>query len=330
MSPIRDATVSFVLARFGVPVYAADALGNHGGFSGARVWRVTAPNGDWCLKAWPPGFSMTDQLTVIHRLMRRGREAGLAFVPELRDAPPGESSGVEAAGRCWDLTTWLSGRADFHDRPTAARMEAACTALARLHHAWRPARANQAVCPAVERRLRAAAEWDALVRSGWQPDFATVADAAVAGWAERSWVVLGYTARRVPDWLAGWWGVALPLQPCLCDVWHDHVLFTGDTVSGLVDYGSVKPDHVTVDLARMLGSLAGDDADLRAAGLDAYHRAADLSTEERALVDVLDRTGTVLSLANWLRWLFYERRQYDDWPRVARRLEGLVSRIESW
>lgn len=329
MSPIRDASVSFVLARFGVSVYVADALGNHGGFSGARLWRVSTPNGDWCLKAWPPGLDTADRLTVIHRLMRHGREAGLAFVPELRNAT-GESSYAEAAGRCWDLTTWLPGRADFRERSTAARIEAACKALAQLHRAWRPARATRAVCPAVERRLRAAAEWHALVHSGWRPDFAAAADAAVAGWAERSWVVLGYTARRVPEWLAGWRGVALPLQPCLCDIWHDHVLFTGDTVSGLVDYGSVKRDHVAVDLARMLGSLAGEDAGLRAAGLEAYHRVGSLSAEERALVDALDRSGTVLGLASWLRWLFYDRRQFDDPARVARRLQELVSRVESW
>src|SRR5207237_8029256 len=124
------------------------------------------------------------------------------------------------------------------------------------------------------------------------------AEAGGAEWAERSWIVLGYSVRRVPEWLAGWRDVALPLQPCLCGVWHDHVLFTGDAVTGLVDYGSVKRDHVAVDLARMLGSLAGDDAGLRAAGLEAYHRTAGLSAEGRALVDTLDRTGTVLSLAN--------------------------------
>jgi Ser/Thr protein kinase RdoA (MazF antagonist) len=329
MSPIRDATVSFVLARFGEFVYEADALGNHGGFSGARLWRVTTPEGDWCLKAWPSALDTADQLTTIHRFMHDGREAGLTFVPELRNTRDG-SSCVEVTGRCWDLTTWLPGRADFRDRPTAVRIEAACTALAQLHRAWRPPRPKSGVCPAVNRRLRAAADWDALVCSGWRPDFTTVGHTAVAGWAERAWVVLGYSARRVPEWLADWRGVALTVQPCLCDVWHDHVLFTGDAVSGLIDYGGVKPDHIAVDLARMLGSLAGDDRALRATGFDAYGRAAGLTDSTRSLVEALDRTGTVLGLAYWLRRLYHERRKFEDRAAVARRLEELVRRVEGW
>ena len=91
------------------------------------------------------------------------------------------------------------------------------------------------------------------------------------------------------------------LQPCLCDVWHDHVLFEGDAVTGLVDYGGVKVDNVATDLARLLGSLAGDDPVLRDAGLRAYSRLRPLSLAEEALVPVLDRTGTLLGIANWLR-----------------------------
>jgi Ser/Thr protein kinase RdoA (MazF antagonist) len=329
MSAVPEAVAWHVLTRFGVSAGRLHALGSHGGFSGARLWRVESPDGGWCLKAWPPGGTTADRLRVMHGLMRQGREADLEFVPAPRAAADG-SSWVESEGRYWDLTTWLPGQADFRERPTAVRVEAACAALAALHRAWRPKRPHRGACPAIERRLQAAEQWTALVRSGWRPAFDTAGDSAVAGWAERGWVVLGYAVRRVPQWLAGWQGATLPLQPCLCDVWHDHVLFAGDAVTGLVDYGSVKRDHVTVDLARMLGSLVGDHPGLRAAGLDAYDRAAGLSAEEQALVDVLDRTGTVLSLASWLRWLFHERRQYEDTLRVARRLEGLVSRVETW
>src|SRR5437763_1299451 len=49
--------------------------------------------------------------------------------------------------------------------------------------------------------------------------------------------------------LTPWADRPVPVQPCLCDVWHDHVLYTGDAVTGLIDYGEVKPDHPAVDLA---------------------------------------------------------------------------------
>jgi homoserine kinase type II len=122
----------------------------------------------------------------------------------------------------------------------------------------------------------------------------------------------------------------VPLQPCLGDLWHDHVLFDGDTVTGLIDYGAARLDHVAVDLARLLGSLAGDESNLRAAGLTAYRRVRPLSPDEEALVTVLDRTGTILGAANWLLWLYREGRVFEDREGVARRLAALVERIENW
>ena len=83
-------------------------------------------------------------------------------------------------------------------------------------------------------------------------------------------------------------------------------------------------------MARLLGSLVEDDAELREAGLDAYDREAGLSRDERALVDALDRTCAVLSLANWMRWIYLDGRQFDGDDRVGRRIAGLVRRVESW
>jgi Ser/Thr protein kinase RdoA (MazF antagonist) len=120
----------------------------------------------------------------------------------------------------------------------------------------------------------------------------------------------------------------MPLQPCLCDVWHAHVLFEGEAVTGLVDYGSVKVDHVAVDLARLLGSLVEGDARRTAAGLTAYRRLRRLTQREAELVGVLDETATVLAVANWLRWLYHEGRRYDDRAAVTARLAGLVRRLE--
>ena len=114
----------------------------------------------------------------------------------------------------------------------------------------------------------------------------------------------------------------MPLQPCLCDLWHDHVLFTDDDVTGVVDFGSAKTDHVAVDLARLLGSFVEDDPDLRDAGLDTYDREVGLSGEDRALVDVLDRTGAIIGLMNWLRWIYQEKREFADDERVGARSRG--------
>jgi Ser/Thr protein kinase RdoA (MazF antagonist) len=122
----------------------------------------------------------------------------------------------------------------------------------------------------------------------------------------------------------------VPLQPCLCDVWHDHQLFERDRLTGLVDYGEVKTDHVAVDLARMLGSLVGDDKVGWQTGLAAYRSVRPLSDSEEALARALDRTGAVLGIANWVRWLYQEGRAFDDPAAARRRLRDLVERVQRW
>src|SRR5262249_46375369 len=155
----------------------------------------------------------------------RARLAGLSFVPAVSDAAGGATA-VAHAGRLWDLTEWLPGRADFHEHPTAARLEAACSALARLHNAWEGAMpATSAVCPALQRRLAAAAEWRELIGSGWRPLDGADASDPVRPVAERAWGVLASRVDEVPRRLALWAHRAGPVQPCLCDVWHDHLLF---------------------------------------------------------------------------------------------------------
>jgi Ser/Thr protein kinase RdoA (MazF antagonist) len=152
----------------------------------------------------------------------------------------------------------------------------------------------------------------------------------VRPWAEKAWRLVGLWIGRLPDRLAPQAARAVPVQPCLCDLWHDHVLFESETVTGMLDYGSVKMDHVAVDLARLLGSLVGDDLEMQATGIEAYRSVRPLSAEEVDLVRVLDETGTVLGAANWLRWLYHEGRRYEDLGSVARRLKALVERMERW
>jgi Ser/Thr protein kinase RdoA (MazF antagonist) len=135
---------------------------------------------------------------------------------------------------------------------------------------------------------------------------------------------------QMPCVLSPWAERPLPLQPCLCDIWHDHVLFDSERVAGLIDYGGVKIDQAAVDLARLLGSMAGDRKELRAAGLYAYGRWRPLSWEEEALVSILDETGTLIGMANWLKWLYRDGRCFEDPAAVARRLAELVERVEGW
>ncbi len=303
-------------------------LANHGGFSGAFLWRIDGPAGPLCLRAWPP-YETWPQLLFRHRLMLQARRSGLIFVPMIFPTLDGTTA-VEYAGRLWELTEWLPGRADFHERPCTARLEAACTALAQLHLNWRSISSSATGCPAVQRRLSSIEEWQSLLRAGWNPLAVAAENDPLRPIVERAWRVLPSALEQVPHRLQRWRAGHPRVQPCLCDVWHDHLLFEGERLTGLIDYGSVKIDHVSVDLSRLLGSLVAGDADGWRMGLQAYRRLAPLSEEEEELAHALDETGIIVGATNWLRWLYEEKRSFADHQGVARRLTELVKRLESF
>jgi hypothetical protein len=55
-----------------------------------------------------------------------------------------------------------------------------------------------------------------------------------------------------------------------------------------------------------------------------------LAPEEEGLARALDRTGAVLGVVTWLRWLYADGRAFEDRPAAERRLAELVGRIERW
>src|SRR5437660_10252251 len=126
-----------VLAGFSIipPAAPVQNLGNGGGFSGARLWRVRRTHADYLLKARPAHDISAERLSWIHQLMRMARHAGLTFVPEVLKNDDSRTY-VENGNRFWDLTGWMSGSADFHEQPAAGRLENACIALAQIHAAW--------------------------------------------------------------------------------------------------------------------------------------------------------------------------------------------------
>ena len=117
------------------------------------------------------------------------------------------------------------------------------------------------------------------------------------------------------------------LQPCIRDIWHDHVLFRGETVSGLVDFGSLRPDNVATDIARLLGSLVGDDPHGWELGLAAYGSVRRVSEDERLLVEAFDRTTVLMGGLEWLQWIYVERKTFDDRTAVVARLDQTLARL---
>ncbi|HEY3789303.1 MAG TPA: phosphotransferase [Urbifossiella sp.] len=295
-------------------------LGSGGGFSGSLIWR-----GDFdglplfALKRWPESLSV-ERLARIHQWMKQA--AHLPFVPEVMPTKKGMSVAGNS-GRIWDLTRWMPGSADFHAKPSAPRLANACTALAQIHRVWKPESPRFEVCPGVTRRLRILAEWKQLARM--QP----VPTDSVNEVLSRGFEAVTRLAEPAEKALRPWLMRPMPVQPCLCDIWHDHVLFTDDSVTGIIDYGAMKEDHPAVDLARLLGDLIGEDNELFELGLAAYRAELGVSEISAEFVRLLDRTGIVGAMIVWLLRFQGEFPTFSHSAAVLRRIARLADRLEA-
>lgn len=319
-----------VLCQYPDPLARSEPLplSEHEGFSGALLWRVATSADSFCLRAWPSAESSPERLRWIHHLMRHARSAGLTVVPAVLPTSTGLTC-VAHGGRLWDVTIWMPGQANFRIDPRPEKIEEACGSLAALHAVWLTLAPRTGPSPAVERRWQTYRGWQELCATGWRPNLSAALD-PLSDAANDAWNLVQRQLPRVPMLLAGWSERILPLQPCLGDIWYGNILFEGTTVSALLDYGSARIDHVTVDVARLLGSMAGNNQSLWQRGLAAYQTKRPLTTEEQQLAHVLDQTGAILGTANWLRWLYHDQRTWTNRAAVANRLTDLVQRLRSW
>jgi hypothetical protein len=118
--------------------------------------------------------------------------------------------------------------------------------------------------------------------------------------------------------------------PCIRDIRREHVLFTGDEVTGWVDFGALDFETPAVDVARVLVEFYDEDSASRQTLLATYEescRGTSLETCPLTLVDAFVRAGTLLSPWTWLRWILLEGYDFADHAAVLARLDRLLSRL---
>ena len=124
-------------------------------------------------------------------------------------------------------------------------------------------------------------------------------------------------------------GCLAPLQPCIRDVWPDHILFQENRVTGLIDFGSLGIDNVSCDVARLLGGMAVINSDLWQTGLQAYAAIRPLAQPELNLAATFHTSGLLLGALNWSAWVFLEGRVFEEPQSVLQRMDALIARLES-
>lgn len=299
-------------------------------FSGAALWRLSTPRGLLCLRRWPAEHPTPERLQFVQAVLWHVDQEGFHQVP-LPLETHHHHGFVRHDGHLWELTPWLPGAADYRGQPNPRKLHNAMAALARFHQAARSfplPDTGPTVSPGIAERTlrlrtlvagRLAQLAGAIDRRVW-PELAARGVRMVALAERASRIVLGTLEA------AGHLDVAL--EPCIRDVWSAHVLFVADEVSGIVDFGSMRPDNVATDVARLLGSLAGDREEDWQRGLAAYQSVRPLDDDELSLVTAFDRSTVLLGGLQWLEWIYLEGRQFANRTAVLGRVDEFLGRLE--
>lgn len=309
-----------------------------GGFSGAGVFQIECSAGKFALRLWPSESLPAERILGLHRLLHSVFAAGVTQVA----APVIGLQGVslqQSNDQLWHLEPWREGIADFHEHPSQERIDSAFACLARWHQVARtftPTAAEapwfssreSSMSPAAEERLSLLRSWmhqDELHRvsiglNRAAPNHRHLFDRAIRQCEQH--------AESIANQLHQAMSLRVDIQPCLRDIWHDHLLFSDEQLTGLIDCNACRTESVASDLARLLGSLFGDDHTSRTAALAAYQSHRKLTTDELVLTDVLDRSGTVISAMHWVREFAVKAGKSDNQDQPHRGLDRLATFVD--
>lgn len=309
-----------------------------GGFSGAGVFKVETAKARYCLRRWPVGHTSATRVLAIHELLALAKDRGVAVVPVPVESDTGTTL-PEVNRAFWQLEPWMSGVADFLAAPNEERLKSAMTQLARFHNAvcdWVPTGAvsqwfqpaSIKTCPTITNRIRMIDSYASSI-ADLEAALARESDARFRDAGVRVALLFRSAHSEVKQELIAVESLPVPLQPCIRDLWHDHLLFQGDELSGIVDFGAMATDSVCCDLSRLLGSLFGDDSASWQRGIGYYEAVKPLTESEHRLLRPLDRSSVLLSGMTWLKRRYVLRNTPDDLSRVCDRLDAILVRLSS-
>jgi Ser/Thr protein kinase RdoA (MazF antagonist) len=295
------------------------------GFSGARFWSVIVGERAFCLRRNPRSNSKSAGHYIrIHRflehLWNQGFREIACPVKNLK-----QDVFVETFDAVWELSNFLPS--DSTRTPTLAQAVAAAEFLARLHvvaasYQSFPLR----VAPGLKHRRAVCEE----LRNGKLDEIcAAIENSALSPTRDlainitfqikNALPIVFEHLKRAPD--------RVPVQFCLVDCHIGNFLFTGDQVTGLVDFATVDVDSVARDVARLFGSVATMDQNIWRTCVASYQQQRSLSAAELKLALAYHTSGLLGRAARWLEWRFITRADFADAETTRARLMQLSAQI---
>jgi homoserine kinase type II len=303
------------------PLATPTEMANSGGLSGAKLWAYHAPAGPLIVRKWPINGPKLATIAQIHRWLDRARK--LRFVPVPLAAKDGHSI-RPCRGSLWSVEPFQPGLPV--PCPLPPQVASAFAALARFHCAMGSITPS-AQSPGLAARLQ---ELESLVvhdLQAWRVAITCVREdphaAAALRWIDEAFNHAAAMREKVRN--AALHRVAI--QPVIRDARPEHVLFSGDHVTGWVDFGAMGVDAVETDLARLMGEWFEPGAPEREIALSAYQAERAITPAEAALIEAFEQANDLLAGARWIRWHFVERIRFDDPNAVSVGLAKALKRV---
>jgi Ser/Thr protein kinase RdoA (MazF antagonist) len=297
-----------------------------GGLSGALLWKVTTPQGVYCLRS-----TTTEQRwlicprTRIHQFQEHVWRAGFHDLP-LPKPTLADESFVEKYKADWELASWLPGHATR--TPTFEQAKAAAAALARFHLAGVSFHQLHGCPSGLKDRFELLDE----LRAGTLNELKAAVDRAPStetrSVALRIIVSVEAALHQALE-IVQRSRKKVPIQWCHVDPHIGNFLFVDDHATGIVDFAIAGASSVARDVARLVGSMVPHLADPWQECVGAYRQLRPLSADELRLIFAFHVSGTIGAAANWLRWRFLEDRSGVDTATARQRLIELAARLES-
>lgn len=306
-----------------------------GGLSGAVVLRVEADSGLYALREWGAGTITKERIFELHRFLDHLSQFGLPVAVPLR-AVSHPSTLIESANAYWQLEPWLPGTRLSLKDVQVSKVHLAMEQIARMHlaaekyrstpqgSAWFAVRTGSV--PALTERIHLVDRWDRHHVESCIRDLGRAPEQL----RKLGMLILTHYvqfAERIKDELQALQSTPFHLIPCWRDLRHEHVLFTGDAVTGIIDPAATRRDHPGTDVSRFLGSLVGDDLSMWKTSLTRYSQVRPLTTDDLRLIEVLDRSSVLLSGLTWLERWQTGAISGHNLSEVLRRLEGIERRM---
>jgi thiamine kinase-like enzyme len=115
------------------------------------------------------------------------------------------------------------------------------------------------------------------------------------------------------------------IHPCFTDIHRDHVLFDGDRLTGIIDFGAVKLDHPACDLARLF-----DDQTIDFHHIEKIYDTYRPGVLTYGIGTVIRQTAPFCNLAVWLLRLLRDRESPTNLKSVRQRIESLLIQCRTY